>query len=155
MFNLKNSMFLFLLIAGCAFGQKKKIETFTDLFTNLTAGEIVTTVIEYGKATLVSDSGATKSINAIGGMKLLPFEYFPRMSVRNEKAFVSCSESILISHPRYGFVINFIKMRLYDDGSVEIIAKYLDPLTYAVKMDETFKTQINFNGNDGAVFLYK
>ncbi len=154
MLNIIKSALVFLLLANCSFSQKKKLESFSALYDNLTTGENVTAVIEYGKASLISDSGKSKSIDAIGGMKLLPFEYFPKMSVRNEKAFIACSESVLISHPRYGFVINFVKIRFYDDDSVEIIAKYLDPLTYSIKMEELFKTRIN-NKTGGAVILYK
>jgi hypothetical protein len=46
---------------------------------------------------------------------------------------------VLISHPRYGYVLNYVKLRIADDDTVEIIARYLKPGTYEVVMDETFR----------------
>ena len=77
------------------------------------------------------------------------------MSVRNDKAYVTASETKLIAHRSYGYVLNYVKIRIFEDDSVEIIAQYLDPKTYEVKMDETFNAVINNSSNDGAVYLYR
>ena len=77
------------------------------------------------------------------------------MSIRNELAFVSSSENVLISHSYYGYVYNYVKLRIYENEKVEIIARYLDPLTLEVRMDETFYTLINNGENDGGLFLFK
>ncbi len=103
-----------LLTAGtlilCAFGslaaQTKQLKSFDELMRSLKAGKEVRAVIHYAKCKLVIDSVETTSPDAVGGMSLSTFEYFARMSVRNPKAFVSSSETVLISHPRYGYVHN-------------------------------------------------
>ena len=77
------------------------------------------------------------------------------MSIRNEKAYVTASETRLISHRSYGYVLNYVKIRIFEDDSVEIIARYLDPNSYEVKMDETFTALVNNGSNDGAVYLYR
>ncbi len=80
------------------------------------------------------------------------FEYFAKMSINNTKAFVTTSETVL--DPNGGFVYNYVKIKIYDDNSVEITAKYLLPNTFEVVMDETFYSEINDGINDKGVSLY-
>jgi hypothetical protein len=77
------------------------------------------------------------------------------MSVRNPKAFVSSSQTVLISHPRYGHVMKYVKLKIYEDNSVEINARYLSPTTYQVVMDETFYGSISSGGDNKAVYFYE
>lgn len=155
-YKMKNYLlFLTFFVTGATFPQTTQLTSFKLLFESLKFGEDVTAVIHYAKCKLVVDGEETDSPDAIGGMKLMPYEYFAKMSVRNEKAYVTASETRLIGHRSYGYVLNYVKIRIFEDDKVEIIARYLDPNTYEVKMDETFNATINSGNNDGAVYLYK
>lgn len=88
-------------------------------------------------------------------MSINSFEYFAIGSVVNEKVFISVFETVLISHSRYGYVLNFVKPWIHEDNTEEIIARYLDPESYEVKMDEIFYGEINNGSNNGAVFLFE
>ncbi|MBZ0184500.1 MAG: hypothetical protein K8F60_18725 [Melioribacteraceae bacterium] len=88
-------------------------------------------------------------------MGINTFEYFAKGTVRNEKAFLSTSETVLINHPFYGVVNNYVKLRIYEDNKIEITAQYIDPLTLEIKMDEKFVSEINNNQNDSGVMLFK
>jgi len=81
--------------------------------------------------------------------------YHEKGVVRNDKAYISCSETVLINHPFYGYVYNYVKLRIYEDDSVEIIAQYVDPQTYEIKMDEKFLTIFNNGTNEGGIYFYK
>jgi hypothetical protein len=146
---------LFLFLTGSTFSQTMQLTSFKSFFESLTSGEDVNAVVHYAKCKLVIDGEETPAPDAIGGMKLIPYEYFARMSVRNEKAYVTASETRLIAHRSYGYVLNYVKIRIFEDDSIEIIARYLAPNTYEVKMDETFNATINNGSNDGAVYLYR
>ena len=146
---------LTLLFFNFASAQATQLNNFEELMSALNSGESVRTVIHYGKCELIIDSVAVDAPDAIGGMEFQTFEYFAKMSIRNEKAYVTTSETVLIGHPYYGYVYNYAKLRIYEDNSVEIIARYLDPNSYEVKMDETFTTIINDGNNEGAIYLYK
>ncbi len=111
-------------------------------------------VIYYENCRLMVNGKEEKSPDAIGGMDFKVFEYFAKGTVRNEKSFVTTSETILISHPGYGYVYNYIKLRIYEDDSIEITARYLDPKTFEIKMDEIFYSSINKGTEDGAVYFY-
>jgi hypothetical protein len=145
---------VFILIPVACFAQPEQLMDFESLFTKLKSGETVKAVIHYSLSKLVIDGKEEKAPDAIGGMEFHAFEYFAKGAVRNDKAFISVSETVLITHPRYGYVLNYVKLRIFEDNSLEIIARYLDPRTYEVRMDETFYSEINNGQNNGAVYLY-
>jgi hypothetical protein len=138
-----------------ASAQPGEITTFSYLLSALTSGRHVRAVISYAQCTLKIDSVEQKSPDAIGGMALEPFEYFARGAVRNPKAYVAASETHLISHPRYGYVNNYVRMRVFEDGSVEIVARYLKPATFDVVMDETFLGSFGKDGQQGPVRFFE
>ena len=129
-------------------GQSKQIKNFDQLMFALRTGSEVRAVIYYARCKLIVDSVETKAPDAIGGMSFNTFEYFAPNAVRNPKAFVTTSQTMLISHPRQGHVYNYVKLKVYEDDNVEINAKYLNPTTYQVVMDETFYGKIS-TGDDG------
>jgi hypothetical protein len=95
-------------------------------------------VIEYGRCKLLIDGKEESAPSATGGMHFNSWEQFDKGVVRNPKAYVTSSETVLIAHPRHGYVYNYVKVRVYEDGSVEIIARYLKTGSYEIVMDETF-----------------
>jgi len=75
--------------------------------------------------------------------------------MRNPIAFVSLSQSVFISHSRYGHVLNYVKLKIYEDKTVEITARYLSPNTYRVVMDETFRGGLSSGNDNKAVLLFE
>lgn len=151
---MKKLFFTLLIFQISIFSQNNKLNSFEELLTELKNGKTVKVVVNYEKTKLVIDGKEEIAPKAIGGFEINSFEYFAKGVVRNEKSFVSISESVLIYHPRYNYVINYVKMRIYDDNSVEITARYLDPKSYEVKMDETFHSEIDNGANDKAVIFF-
>ena len=153
----KLSVLLFLCAASIvgASAQTKIIKNFDQLMFALRTGSEVRAVIYYSRCKLIVDSVETKAPDAVGGMVLNTFEFFAPNAVKNAKAFVTSSQTILISHPRQGHVYNYVKMRIYEDNSVEINAKYLNPTTYQVVMDETFYGVISAGDDGNGVCLYE
>lgn len=131
-----------------------QLTNFEEVFETVTSGNDVDIVIHYAKTDLMIDDEPEAAPDAIGGMKMETYEYFAVGTVRNDKAYISTSKTVLIGHPSYGYVLNYVKLRIYEDDNVEIIAQYLDPNTYEVKMDETFIGAINNLENDGGVYFY-
>ena len=151
---------LIFCMLGCvgmmaANARQHQLRSFNELLPALRKGAEVRAVIEYAQCKLIADSVETKSPDAIGGLSLSTFEYFSIMSVRNPKAFISSSQTVLISHPRYGHVLNYVKLKIYDDNNVEITARYLSPTTYQIVMDETFYGSISSGNDNKAVYLFE
>jgi hypothetical protein len=150
-------LLLFLSLAACAAplpAQPAQLRSFDELVAALTAGESVRAVIRYGKCLLVSDRDTLESPDATGGMELTAWELFAKEAVRNPLAFISASATVLIGGKK-DHVYNYAKLKLYQDGRAEITARYLEPPTLKVKMDETFYTTINAGADSGAVYLYR
>lgn len=131
-----------------------QLKNFDEVYDAAITGNDVKIVIHYAKTDMMIDGKSEEAPDAIGGMNLDTYEYFAVGTVRNEKAYISTSETVLINHPFYGYVYNYVKLRIYEDDKVEIIAQYLEPNTYEVKMDETFMGVINDSENDGGVYFY-
>jgi hypothetical protein len=142
------------LLASTAAPAPERLTTFEAFLGALESGRTVRVVIHYARCRLVVDGKDEQAPDAVGGMDFRTFEYFAAGSVRNSKGFVSTSETVLISHPRYGHVQNYIKIRIYEDHAVEITARYLEPGTLKPVMDETFFTVIDDGRNGGGVALY-
>jgi hypothetical protein len=152
----RNTFVLLLLVFNTSFlfCRSISLKSYDELFGALKEGKSVRVVIHFGKCQLIIDGKEEKAPDAIGGMDLKTFECFAGASVKNKKSFITSSETQLISHPRFGYVYNYVKLRIYEDDTVEIIARYLDPKNLDVKMDETFRTSINSKHKDGAVLFF-
>ena len=68
--------------------------------------------------------------------------------------YIATSSAHLIRHPRHGYVLNYVKVSVYDDGKVKIVAQYVTPSTYEVKMDETFTTVVADGKNQTGAFFF-
>ena len=128
--------------------QSKQVAGFDELMQALKGGSEVRVVIDYAQCKLIIDSAEVRAPAAIGGMSLSTYEYFAPMVVRNPKAYVTSSQTVLISDPRHGYVLNYVKIKIIENDSVEVTARYLNPGTYQIVMDETFYGAVS-KGDDG------
>ena len=146
---------LILVIPALSFSKSVQLKSFNEVFSALKAGKTVKVIFHYKMCKLISDNEEVEKVpDAIGGMELNTFEYFAPQSIRNKNGFISSSKTVLINHPRYGFVRNYAKVRIFDNNKIRIIAQYITPDTYEIKMDESFYTVINDGKNKGGAFFY-
>lgn len=143
--NLYSIGILFLLTINFSISSPKLLVNFEEIYKNLVSGELVRVIIDYSQCKIKTDSIDEYGPNCIGGMNIENFEYFAKGTVNNKLAYISCSETVLINHPRYNLVLNYIKLKIFENNSVSIQARYLDPKTYEVKMDEDFFAEISNN----------
>lgn len=126
-----------------------QITTYADLLATLKTGARVRAVLDYGKCTIAGDPGP----NALGAMSLDTFEWFGKNVVGNPKAYVAASETKLISFPP-DHVYDYVKVRVFEDEKVQIGVQYLDPVTFAVSVDETINCGISDGTTErGATFF--
>lgn len=151
---------LILLLCSHFMLAQTPLTDFEQLMSALKSGKHANAVIHYGKCELYSDGvKADHSPDAIGGMRFDTYEYFDSSVFKGKvPSFVTTSETVLISHPRYGYVYNYVKIKIKKDNSVEITARYLKPKKFSSKfrvvMDETFKGKINDGTNQEAILLF-
>lgn len=152
---MKKLLFILALVFSSSV-YAQQIKNFDELMNALKAGKQVSMVVYYGKCKLISDNEEkSKSPDAVGGMALETWEYFAPKSIKNENAFVTFSETKLIQDPHGdGFVYNYVKVKVSDDQKVKITARYLNPKTFEIQMDENFFSEINDGKNEKAVYFY-
>ena len=157
---MKKNILVFAFLFALTVSAQTPIHNFEEMMTALKAGKSVKAVIYYGKCKLFSDGVEEKeSVDAIGGMKFDTYEYFDTSVFKGRvPSFVTTSQTVLINQSHYGYVYNYVKIKVRIDNSVEITARYLRPRKFSSKfkvvMDETFKGTINDGKNDGAVLFY-
>ena len=153
-------MALLLFFCTVTLSAQTQIHNFDQMMTALKAGKSVKAVIYYGKCKLFSDGVEEKeSVDAVGGLKFDTYEYFDTSVFKGKvPSFVTTSQTVLINQSHYGYVYNYVKIKVRIDNTVEITARYLKPRKFSSKfkvvMDETFKGTINDGTNDGAVLFF-
>ena len=150
-------MMMIILIGAVHVGYAKTVQlkSFDEILKALTSGNTVKAVFHYKGCKLIRDNEEVERVpDAIGGMEMSTFEYFAPGSIGNKNGFISSSKTVLINHPNYGFVMNYAKVRIDDNNKIQIIAQYVTPNTYEIKMDESFYTVINDGQNNGAAYFY-
>jgi hypothetical protein len=144
-----------LAAASPALGQTDQLKSTAEILGALKAGQPVRVVLHYKDMALVDDKGQPdKAPDATGGMTLDTWEYFAAGAVGNPEGYLAASHTQLIRHPRHGYVLNYVKLSVYDGGTVKIVAQYLSPATYEVRMDETFTTQVASDAKKGAAVFH-
>jgi hypothetical protein len=135
-----------------------RITRFDDLMAALKSGKTVRGVYDYSKCTIRSEDPNTPSEpgpSAIGGNTFATWEFFAKGMMGNANGFVSTSETVLITHRRYGYVYNYGRTKVLDDGRVEMLIEYLDAKTMEVKMHEIIDCKMSdgLTDNFGAQFF--
>lgn len=152
---MMQKLFLLMILVALAYSQEQ-LTDFQQLMSNLKKGKTVKAVIDYSKCILVVDGkdtvAAKDTPRAIGGMEFRTWEFFDTMVVKNKFAFVSTSESVLISHPRYGYITNYVRLKIFNNNKAELLVRYLD--NYKEVVDETFYTIINDKKNNSGLLLF-
>lgn len=155
---MKNYAVTFLLYLGLVSMTfaGEQVKSFTDMMTRLKKGDNLKVVIHYGKCRMISENEIQDySPDAIGGMEIHNFEYFAKKSIGNDHAFMATSTSHLIENPiGEGYVYNYVKVKILENNSVVITARYLDSESKKEIMSEKFFTDINNGDNDAGVYLF-
>ncbi|MBI5532038.1 MAG: hypothetical protein HY898_04935 [Deltaproteobacteria bacterium] len=134
---------------NCAQPGPRQLKSYGEMMDALLAGIRVRAVLHYAKC----DLGGSPGPDAVGGMDIGTYEQFAAGVVGNPSAYLATSETKLIQM-QSGKVYNYVKLKISEDGSVTISAQYLDPTTFAVKMDETFTCKIDDGSKTAGVALF-
>ncbi|MBD3373309.1 MAG: hypothetical protein GF403_11415 [Candidatus Coatesbacteria bacterium] len=130
-----------LTLAVSAVDAAEPLDDFAELREVLFTGGEVRVVADYAACEMLLDGEPVgPGPEAVGGLTIEAFEYFAPGVVGNELGYLSFSHSQLIAHRDY--VLNYVRFRVYEDGAVEVTARYLDPQNHEVLMDEGFTARL-------------
>jgi hypothetical protein len=146
---------VFVLICQLGVSQTTRLTSFEELMQSLNSGEQVRVVIHYRLCQWKDTTNHSPVTDAITGMDIDTYEYFAPGAARNKNAFVVFSNSKLIQNPMgKGFVFNYGKVRINDDNTVQVSAKYLHPQNHKELMSEVFVGKLNDGKNGEGVDLF-
>lgn len=126
------------------------VTTYSDILTTLKAASRVRVVLDYSKCKLSGMPGP----DALGSMNLDTFEWFGPKVLGNPRAFLAASENHLIRLSS-GFVYDYVRVSVSDDEKVTVDVQYLDPVTFAVSVDETILCGISDGKTEKGATFYK
>ena len=144
------------LAAGRAEAQPKPLRTAAEIMAALSSGRQVRAVLHYKDMALVDEKGAPRNNpHAVG------WDGSRDVRCTSPRA-PSATRRVLrrLAYPAHPpsagrDVLNYVKLSVYDNGTVKIVAQYLSPTTYEVRMDETFTTTVADGANKGAAILLR
>eukprot|EP01120_Amphizonella_sp_Union-15-10_P002049 TRINITY_DN1218_c0_g3_i1.p1 TRINITY_DN1218_c0_g3~~TRINITY_DN1218_c0_g3_i1.p1 ORF type:complete len:161 (-),score=14.27 TRINITY_DN1218_c0_g3_i1:36-482(-) len=143
----KVAFILSLIISTFTTASAVQLQNFDDLYSSLLAGLDVKVVAYYEQCSLDGQPGP----KATGGALIDTWEYFEDLE---SYPFLAFSHSVLIVHNRYGTILDKVRFKFNSLNQVFINAQYLDPVTYELKMNETFVCKIGISKNVGGVYLF-
>jgi hypothetical protein len=145
--------FLLLLISQ-VHSEPKQLTNFIQIFDALKSGYSVNAVIYYKDCRVVVDSAEAKSQDKIKGISISQYDYYSPGLI-GKKAFISVSQTIMVFlGGGGGYFYNYIKLRVYEDNTVEITNRYLTTDKLEVQMDEMAYAEINDGSNGKGVYFY-
>ena len=137
-----------------SFSETTQLKSFTEILDALTKGEKVNAVIHYADCKLTADGKESKSPDEIAGMQMLPFEYYAA-GVIAKRGFISSSETVRVYLAGFnGFVDNYMKVRIYDDNTVEVTVKFLTTDKLEVQSDKLYTGEVNDGTSGKGVYFY-
>ncbi len=151
--SLKILPFLFLIITGIH-SEPKQLNNFIQILDALNAGYNVNAVIHFKDCKVIVDSVESKSQDKIKGIELTPYDYYAPGLI-GKRAFISVSQNVMVFlGGGGGYFYNYMKIRIYEDNTVEITNRYLTTDKLEVQMNEMSYGEINNGSNDKAIYFF-
>merc|ERR1719387_1759506 len=122
-------------LSSVVIGAGVRLTTYDAVIAAAKSGAMIRMINEYG---LCDYPGGQAGPNATGGTNVGTFEFFndPRFGPTQWLSF-SASE-LIKNYQGKGYVFDFVRSRVFPNGSVQTEAQYIEPDYKTVTMDETF-----------------
>jgi hypothetical protein len=129
-------------------GEPELLASHDEVMDALQSGRQVRAILHYSGCTMYGEPGP----DSVGGMVVEAFEWFDEGVVYNDEPYVAFSRSNLVLMYN-DHVYDYVKVRVYESGRVQIIAEYIDPETFDLEMHEEMECELD-EGDGGSVAVY-
>ncbi|MBN1337652.1 MAG: hypothetical protein JXB39_16995 [Deltaproteobacteria bacterium] len=143
-----------LLFLGAHGGDPERLASYEAILAALSEGRTVHVVLYYPECRLRVGDAVMKPPESSAGLTFGAWEAFARGAVGNDRAYLTVSETRMVAHARRGPVWNYLRLRLYDDGEVELQARNILPADFSVIMDNLFTCAIDPGTGKGGASFY-
>lgn len=145
------------VLSGTSQAQTVKLTSFQELKKALEAGQTLKVVIHFANCHAIgADKKTEASPGIVSGFTIGSFDFFPKNSARNSKGFISLASGYMNETlPGKGYMHNFLRLKIFEDGKVAITTSQINPLTFENDSWELYDAQM-FNGemNQAGVYIY-
>jgi len=143
-----------LLLLGARGGAPDRLASYEAVLAVLTEGRQVRAVLDYPECVLRVGETTMRPPESSAGLTFGAWEAFARGAVGNERAYLTVSETRMVAQAKRGHVWNYLRLRLYDDGEVELIARNILPSDFSVIMDNSFACALDPGTGKGGVSFF-
>jgi hypothetical protein len=131
----------------------KLITNYSDLLIALSQGDEVRAIIAVNKCTPASDN--SKDFNdTYGSLNFTNFNKYQLQVNGQSKDVIATSINMLVKNDQLGSVYNYVRLRVFQDGSAELFSQFLNPVTYAQLQSGSFNCHLSNGQDQNAVALY-
>jgi hypothetical protein len=128
----------------------KNLSNYPELLTALKNGHGVRAIIQIN----TTPNDIESKHDVIGAMNFTQFNKYPIVTNGQVKNGIATSINMLVQHKKYGFVYDYVRLRVFEDNSAELFSAFLNPKTYAQLQSITFYFQLNDKKAKNKIVLY-
>lgn len=131
----KNLMGFLLLLTGSfqigfANPHNKILSTYSETLSSITNGNTVRAIVFLDKCKAKTNSLLPNGRN-IAGFSFTNVNAYQIDTELGKKNVIATSIDVLVEHAKLGPVHSYLRLRIFEDNSVEIFSEYLDPRTFS------------------------
>lgn len=146
-------IFLFATLSQQVFAESPRLlNSYAELLATLSKGYNVRAIINLNKCT--STNGSQNANDAIAGMNFTNFNKYQIPVGNQQKNIIATSITLLVQHPILGEVDNYVRLRVFEDNSVEVYSEYLDPKSFTELGSATATCELSDDKNQRSISLY-
>jgi hypothetical protein len=125
------------------------VPSYSELLNSISQGSNIRAIM------YVKKCSPSISEDAIAGMSFTNFNKY-QVEVNNKKKdTIATSITMLASHPQFGAIYNYVRLRVFADDTVEIFSEYLDPTSFKPLASKTMNCKVSNGHDDNGVMLYR
>lgn len=148
------SIFLAFLVSSMTYAASSQLSGYNDLLNALREGTKVRAIINFDGCTAKDGTKTNLPPNMVGGFSFNVFHHYPvKMDAEHTKYAVATAIIHMTDHPSFGFVTNYVRLRVFADNTVELHSAFYDPKTYEQKRAMDYSCKMAEKAGDVGVLL--
>jgi len=127
------------------------ISSYQQLLTTLKQGDEVRAILNLAQCT----GQDAKSPQVIGGMN---FTQFNQHQIKHNDELVpviATSINMLVESAQYGHAYNYVRLRIFENNTAEVVSAFLNAKDFSVYKQTTFQCQLSNDKQEKGITLYQ
>lgn len=133
----RKKILITVLAASCqlAFANPQTVNSYTDLETILAQGGNVKAVIDFSKCAPAAET--------MGSLNFSTFNKYLLNTGAQYKETIATATTVISHTNRLGYILNYVRLRVFKDNSTEILSEFIDPKNYVQLTSSAHSCKLN------------